>query len=149
MSIIRALQLNPKNSMDLLICIKSFVAKRIAASVLVQENILQILFEMLLAYREEDDTNYKTVLLQQTAYCNLPKLSLTIEIIRMIFDAGFFREGDDGNHFSAFALDLNLNAFMRFLELICQDQKHILRSSRSNFILNLCETSVEVIHPDP
>lgn len=134
--------------MDLLICIKSFVAKRIAASVLVQENILQILFEMLLAYREEDDNNYKTVLLQQTAYCNLPKLSLTIEIIRMIFDAGFFREGDDGNHFSTFALDLNLNAFMRFLELICQDQKHILRSSRSNFILNLCETSVDVIHSD-
>ena len=134
--------MNPKNSMDLLICIKSLVTKRIASSVLVQENILQILFELLLNYRDEEDSNYKSVLAQNAPYLNLPKLALTIEIIKMIFESGFFREGDDGNHYSNIVLELNLNAFVRFLEMVCLDKKHILRSFRSQLILNLCETSV-------
>lgn len=141
-NIIKALESHPRSSVDLLICIKSFVNSKIATSLLVNERLIPILFGLLATYREEDVNNQK-VLNSEGPFLNLPMLNLTLDILRMVLDSGFIKQGDDSNMYADIIHDLNLQVFGAFLDQLSGDWIAISRSLKSQFITYLSDKNVD------
>jgi hypothetical protein len=146
-TIIKALESHPRSSVDLLICIKSFVNSKIATSPLVKEKLFPILFSLMATYREED-ANCKKVLNSDGQFLNLPMLNLALEILRMVLESGFIKQTEDTNIYADIVHDLNLQAFSSFLELLSSDWISISRSLKSQFIMYLTDKNVGGADPD-
>ena len=139
--IIKALQFNKRNTLDLLIAIKSFVSSnRMTTGLLVQENIIPVLFSLMILYREAEQQG--SVLSPAGDFINVPKLNLSLEIVRLILESGFSRSNDDNNLYSEIILGLNIDRFKNFLDMVCDDRLVIMRSLKSPFIAFLTEKNV-------
>lgn len=140
-AVVKALDKQPRHSVDLLIALKSLVNNKVATSILVHEGVIPVLFSLLVAYRQ-DDSVMKRLLNNEETYANLPMLNMCLEVLRMVLDSGFVRQGDDSNLYSDIINSLNLQAFKSFLDMVAADCKQISRSLRSSFIMYLCDKNV-------
>lgn len=137
----KALEKRPRHSVDLLISLKSLINNKVATSILVHENLIPLLFSLMVSYRQDDQVVKKT-LNNDDPFINLPLLNLSLEVLRMVLESGFVRQGDDSNLYSDIINSLNLQAFKSFLDMISADSKEVSRSLRSSFIMYLSDKNV-------
>jgi hypothetical protein len=144
--IINALQGNSFNTFDLLICIKSFLSQQIASSILAKENLIPVLFSLLTGYRS-DDVALKQGIMHEGYYVDLPKLSLLLEVLRIMLGSGFVRQNDDANIYSDIINELNMEAFGEFFGKLIEDKLPIIRSHKNGLIMYMCERNVGNCQP--
>ena len=143
-AVVQALQIHRNCCMivmNLLICIKAFASHKLAIPKLVESDIIPALFGIIPTYRETNK-NVTNILAQDNDEIDLCKLSLVMDLIRLVLENGFLKTNDDHNVFADIILNLDLVKFRSILEAIIEDRVQILRSLNSSFIKYLCDKNL-------